>query len=67
MPSEDLDDILDEMERDGEPGDVTTGLRRAYARRIRGALAIHDAELVAKFAQMFVATMIKNEEGGDHA
>lgn len=65
MPSKDLDGILDEMEEDGEWGDVTTELRRAYARRIRAALAKHDTELVAKFAQMFVATMIKKDDGDE--
>ena len=48
---EDLEDILDEMEQDGEPGDVTVGLRRAFASRIRNALQRHDTDLMLKCMQ----------------
>lgn len=54
MKDEDLDQILDEMEQEGEWGDVTTGLRRAYAARIRRALAKHDTELMMKCMQTFM-------------
>lgn len=64
---ESIDDILAEMRMEGEYGDVTTGIRRAYAIRIERALRKHDTELVAYFAQAFVASIMKREEGGDHA
>lgn len=46
---EDLEDILDEMEQEGEWGDVTTGLRRAYARRIRSSLGRHDTKMMMEY------------------
>lgn len=54
MKDEDLYQILDEMEREGEWGDVTTGIRRAYAARIRRALSKHDTELMMKCMQTFM-------------
>ena len=64
---EDLEDILNEMEQEGEWGDVTTGLRRAYARRIRAALSRHDTKLMmdlmkAAFDQMGPYNKGKHEE-----
>lgn len=53
---EDLEDILDEMEEEGEWGDVTTGLRRAYARRIRAALSRHDTKLMMDFMKAALQT-----------
>ena len=46
---EDLEDILNEMEMEGEWGDVTTGMRQAYASRIRSALVRHDTKMMMEY------------------
>lgn len=57
---EDLEDILNEMEEEGEWGDVTTGLRRAYARRIRAALSRHDTKMMMDCMKAAFQTMGMN-------
>lgn len=60
---EDLEDILNEMESEGEWGDVTTGLRRAYAARIRRALARHDTKMMMDCMKAAFQAMGPAKEG----
>lgn len=62
--TETLDAVVAEMREWST--DENDALAR-YADRIERAIRKHDAELVAYFAQAFVASIIKREEGGDHA